>query len=106
MRGERHDKKDGGLMVLLDENMKETQVGSTCPNVMSTNVEIGKDAIFILLVYMDVRDEDRKIKQEIEKIIRSWKIYDKWMILGDFNSHLRFIEPQRLDNGGTRPGSA
>ena len=49
-------------MVLLDENMEGIHVRSACPDVISVKVEIGKDIIFILLVYTDVREEDRNLK--------------------------------------------
>ena len=100
-RRNENDKKGGGLMILVDEGLKASQISSESSDVLKINFNINGQDIKILLVYMDVSCNDRNIgiRAEIDGEI-SAEENSKMLILGDFNGHIGFLGGQQLDRNG------
>ena len=96
------DKKGGGLMSLFENNVKVEMIETRSDDILCFSVWISNVKIFIILVYMDVKDQGRndKIKREVLDILEDMGMDDNVMVLGDFNGHLGIIGEQQLDKNG------
>ena len=98
------DKKGGGLTILMNKPEKTSmrEIPSDDCDVMRVEVELGSIVINVLLVYIDGKLKSRFektyrcINGEMEKIKENEYI----IILGDFNSHVGFLGPQKLEEKG------
>ena len=96
------DKKGGGLLLLTNKDVKNENLVSDCSDILFCTISVGQVKIKLLLVYMDVKDQDRNdiIRKKLNRILENIDSSEKIIILGDFNGHLGFVGPQHLDKNG------
>ena len=99
-----NDKKGGGLLILFDRAFEFLELNSQSCNVLITEIEINKEKVTLVLVYVDCVDENRnaKIYDQLNTYICSHDELNKLIVLGVFNGHLGFIGSQELNRNGRR----
>ena len=97
------DKKGGGFMILWKNNISReiTEVKTKHSDINLLQYKEGKTIFFFLVVYMATNDNLRNITilSEIRMIIKKYE-NNQLLILGDFNGHLGFLGPQKLNLNG------
>ena len=99
-----NDKKGGGLTVLMKKQNGVLLQEIECEDwdVMRVEIKSRSTLLNILLVYVDGKTKSRaeKTYKCLNKEIEKLKERDNIIILGDFNGHVGFLGPQRLDEKG------
>ena len=96
------ERKGGGLKILMEKskNVDFEIKKSKSAEILDIEGECFGEKIKIILVYFDVRkdgkgkDNNHKIRKEIEEKVKKWK-EKAVMVLGDFNAHVKMLEPER-----------
>ena len=102
------EKKGGGLMILnrKEDKMEITKIETKNKVIIQAVCKMKNFNFHLFLVYFPSsnKEEDKNrrgsMKLEMERLIRKTE-EDPFIILGDFNSHVGFLGPQRIDEGGT-----
>lgn len=73
--------------------------GVMCCDVLDVIISIAETKITLVLVYFDVIDRERNqgIKYILEARLEEIENDERLILLGDFNGHLGFIVPQKLN---------
>ena len=99
---EEKDRKGGGLLMLYNKGKGNSlcKIATNNKDILHTKGKLGKWEVRIILVYFSVNDVERNkdITQEIEKIIEENS--EPLIITGDFNGHVGFKGPHRLNRNG------
>ena len=102
MRG-MQDKRGGGLMVVARaEEIEMEKKECNNPDVMVVGVEWQGWKFRMILVYMDVQEEARniRIRNRVREVVEGIDVEENLILLGDFNAHLGFVGPQKLNKNG------
>ena len=105
---EEADKKGGGITVLYrkDLQIKILEKETNNPDIMWLVAEEESSLTNILIVYMSVLNQaedkarNKRIIEEIEKIVKRLEEVENLVIIGDFNAHLEEIGPQKDNANG------
>ena len=97
------DKKGGGFMILWKDkiNRRMIEIKTKHSDIMLIKFHEGVNVFYMLVVYMATNDNSRNkiILAELRTIIKKYED-DELFILGDFNSHLGFLGPQKINLNG------
>ena len=97
------DKRGGGLMIASRaEEIEMEKRECNNPDVMVVDVEWRGWRFKMILIYMDVQEEARniRIKNKVKEVVEETDVDEDLILLGDFNAHLGFIGPQKLNKNG------
>ena len=100
------DKKGGGISILYkkNEDIEVEEITSIHPDIFVGKVKIGNYNFKVIVTYISTNDFNRNnvIYNEIQNHIESFDINDNILILGDFNGHLGFLGPQKINKNGKK----
>ena len=102
-RGDK-DKKGGGLLLIYKhaKHILAVEEHSENPDILISKLCISKFQFKLFLVYLATGDYERtsSIISDLEKLVGMEDIDSNYLILGDFNAHLGFLGPQKIDREG------
>ena len=100
------DKKGGGLMIVhkKSKHITVTKQATNHQDILAAEIKYKNFTGKILLIYGPTNDKDRYIKilREIETHIDQEGENSNNLILGDFNAHLGFLGPQKINIEGKK----
>ena len=103
---EQADQKGGGILLMKEKGgCTWEKTKSECNDILNAKLNLGKVSIYIMLVYMDVKDKERnksiyeKLNMGMEGAMNSELPV---MVMGDFNGHAGFLGNQELNYNGTK----
>ena len=88
---EQTDKKGGGLTMLKDrDDCKCDKLDNTCRDILNVKLDLGRLKIYVLLVYLDVKDKEKNkyIYKNLDLMMRDLDNQMPVIVMGDFNGHV------------------
>ena len=103
---EDRDKKGGGLLIVYQpkKNISIEKIDSKNADILISKVIISRFKFKIYLVYLASNDFERtrNIIKTLEYWIDKESVDSNFLVLGDFNAHLGFLGPQKINREGKR----
>ena len=86
------------------DDHKYDKLDNTCRDILNVKLDLGRLKIYVLLVYLDVKDKERN-KYIWENLDLRMKELDDQMpviVMGDFNGHVEFLGTQDKNHNGVK----
>ena len=101
---EMNDKKGGGILILTSDvgEIEMEKIDCDCRDLLAVEVRVGGFSFWMVLVYLDTREEDRNrgIYGNLDGILGRIPEDKALVVLGDFNGHVGFLGEQELNRNG------